>query len=56
MNYLALSLNLCSGILFYYFAADLAVKVDPKDAMMVFGFLFINILTKMIIEFNKEKK
>ena len=52
MTALALILNIISGTFVWFFLGDLAFKVDPRDALIVFTLLFVNVITKKIIEIN----
>jgi hypothetical protein len=55
MIYLAIILNIISGTFIWFFLGDLAFKVSPIDAIIVFSLLFFNIVTKKIIELGVKK-
>ena len=56
MTWLALILYTISGTFIWFFLGDLAFKVDPKDAIMVFSLLLINMITRKIVLLAGEKK
>lgn len=55
MTILALILYTISGTFIWFFLGDLAFKVDPKDAIMVFSLLLVNIITRKIVLLSGDK-
>lgn len=55
MIYLALIIYIISSTFIWFFLGDLAFKVDPRDAIIVFSLLFFNIITKKIVELGVKK-
>ena len=55
MNYIASVLYLLSGTFVWFYLGDLAFKVDPKDAIVVFVLLLVNHITKRIILAGEKK-
>jgi hypothetical protein len=55
MIYLALILNIISGTFIWFFLGDLAFRVNPTDAIIVFSLLFFNVVTKKILELGVKK-
>lgn len=46
MTYIALIVYFISNTFIWFFLGDLAFKVDPKDAIIVFSLLLVNFLSK----------
>jgi hypothetical protein len=55
MTYLLLILNLISGTFIWFFLGQLAFKVDPTCAIIVFSLLLINHVTKILIKLGEKK-
>lgn len=49
MMYLALILYTVSGVFSWFFFGQLAFKVDPMCAIILFSLLIVNFITKQII-------
>jgi hypothetical protein len=52
---LALILYLISGVFVWFFLGEIAFKVDPNCAIIIFSLLTINFITKQIL-LNGGKK
>jgi len=55
MTYLAAVLYIISNTFIWFFLGDLAFKVDPKDAIIVFSLLITSHITKRIIMLKEQK-
>lgn len=49
MMILAALLYFLSGVFVWFFLGELALKVDPRCAIIMFGLLITNYITKLII-------
>lgn len=56
MIYLAMILYIISGTFVWFFLGDLAMKVDPRDAIIVFSLLLVNFITRQLVLIGGEKK
>lgn len=55
MTYLALTLYIISNTFIWFFLGDLAFKVSPFDAIIVFSLLLVSHITKRIIILQEKK-
>jgi hypothetical protein len=51
----ALVLQIITGTFVWFFLGDLAFRVNPMDALIVFSLLFVNLVSKKIIELGVKK-